>query len=169
MPLPRDLLLKRIGNELAICQRCLRHPIQINSEALKQIPLEIEVSLTQIPAMEKVDGVLKRRYHHRFRMTITEDYPFVKPQVVWCSPIFHPNVMLPEDGGLLCSKQLEGWTFNSTLLMFIKGIEYLLLNPNPKSPFGTPSCTEAAEYFNTHGTPQPPMAKVPKPKVVGQT
>jgi ubiquitin-conjugating enzyme E2 C len=166
MPLPRDVLLARIRNELNICQRCLRHPIEIHAEALNEMPLDIEVSLVQIPACEKVNGEIRRRFHHRFRMTISEDYPFVKPQVVWCTPIFHPNVMLPEDGGLLCSKQLDGWSFNSTLLMFIKGIEYLLLNPNPGSPFGTPSCTEAAQYFNTRKVPQPPLATLPQPKVV---
>ena len=74
--------------------------------------------------------------------------------------------MAPEDGGLLCNKLLDDWSFNSTLLMFIKGIEYLLLNPNPSSPFGTETCTSAAQYFNTLKRPQPPVATVPLPKVV---
>jgi len=61
---------------------------------------------------------------------------------------------------------LDDWNFNSTLLMFIKGIEYLLLNPNPSSPFGTETCTAAAQHFNTVKKPQPPMVTAPLPKVV---
>jgi len=166
MPLPREILETRLKNELAICQRCLRHPIQVGEEAFTEYPITIEINLLQIPGYELVDGEIRRRYHHRFKLEISEEYPFVKPYVVWRTPIFHPNIMIPEDGGFLCNKLLDDWNFNSTLLMFIKGIEYLLLNPNPSSPFGTETCTAAAQHFNTVKKPQPPMVTAPLPKVV---
>jgi ubiquitin-protein ligase len=166
MPLPREILETRLKNELAICQRCLRHPIQIGEEAFTEYPITIEINLLQIPGYELADGEIRRRYHHRFKLEISEEYPFVKPNVVWRTPIFHPNIMMPEDGGFLCNKLLDDWNFNSTLLMFIKGIEYLLLNPNPSSPFGTETCTAAAQHFNTVKKPQPPMVTAPLPKVV---
>jgi ubiquitin-protein ligase len=166
MPLPREILETRLKNELAICQRCLRHPINVGEEAFSEYPITIEISLLQIPGYELVEGDLRRRYHHRFKLEISEEYPFVKPYVVWRTPIFHPNIMMPEDGGFLCNKLLDDWNFNSTLLMFIKGIEYLLLNPNPSSPFGTETCTAAAQHFNTVRKPQPPMVTAPLPKVV---
>jgi ubiquitin-protein ligase len=166
MPLPREILETRLKNELAICQRCLRHPIQVGEEAFTEYPITIEINLLQIPGYELADGEIRRRYHHRFKLEISEEYPFVKPNVVWRTPIFHPNIMMPEDGGFLCNKLLDDWNFNSTLLMFIKGIEYLLLNPNPSSPFGTETCTAAAQHFNTVKKPQPPMVTAPLPKVV---
>ncbi len=166
MPLPREILEARLKNELAICQRCLRHPIHIGEETFEEYPIIVEISLLQIPGYELVEGEIKRRYHHRFKMEISDEYPFVKPYVVWQTPIFHPNIMMPADGGFLCNKLLDDWSFNSTLLMFIKGIEYLLLNPNPTSPFGTETCTAAAQHFNTVKKPQPPMVTAPLPKVV---
>ena len=166
MPLPRDVLVSRLKNELAICQRCLRHPVVVGEGAFDEFPLQIELSLVQIPAYEIADNQIRRRSYHRLMMSISQEYPFQKPQVTWMSPIFHPNIMMPEDGGFLCNKLLDDWSFNSTLLMFIKGIEYLLMNPNPTSPFGTRTCTLAAEYFNRAGKVSPPVASVPLPKVV---
>lgn len=166
MPLPREILVARLRNELSICQRCLRHPIGADEAAFESFPVGMEISLVQIPGYERVDGQVRKRFHHRFYMEITEDYPFEKPYVMWRTPIFHPNIMMPEDGGFLCNKLLDDWSFNSTLLMFIKGIEFLLLNPNPQSPFGTESCTAAAQYFNTVRKVPLPVASVPLPKVV---
>lgn len=169
MPLPRDVLIARLKNELSICQRCLRHPIVVEEEAFDDFPLEIELSLLQIPAYELLNNKIGKRSFHRISISISDEYPFQKPQVTWMTPIFHPNIMTPEDGGFLCNKLLEDWSFNSTLLMFVKGIEYLLMNPNPASPFGTESCTLAAEYFNRAGKVTPPVASVPLPKVVRAT
>ncbi len=167
--MPREVLISRLRNELSICQRCLRHPIVVGEEAFDEFPVEIELSLVQIPALELVEYRIGKRYHHRMALSISDEYPFHKPQVTWLTPIFHPNIMMPEDGGFLCNKLLEDWSFNSTLLMFIKGIEYLLMNPNPASPFGTETCTLAAEYFNRSGKASPPVPSVPLPKVVRAT
>ncbi|HTY47013.1 MAG TPA: ubiquitin-conjugating enzyme E2 [Methanomassiliicoccales archaeon] len=166
MPLPPEVLTARVRNELAICQRSTRHPIELGAGTRLEFPLRIDVNLQQIPAHEWRGGEVQRRFNHKFVMKITPDYPFEKPQVQWATPIFHPNIMMPEDGGLLCNKLLEEWNFNSTILLFIKGIEFLLLNPNPLSPFGTESCTAAAQYFNTHKTRHLPTMKAPPPKVV---
>jgi ubiquitin-protein ligase len=166
MSLPRDILVSRLKNELAICSRYLRHPINATEEDLSTFPVEIEIVLIRAPGPVLEDCRVTRRYHHRFSVMISEDYPFEKPYVIWRTPIFHPNVMMPEDGGFVCNKLLDEWTFNSTLLMFDKGIEYLLLNPNPQSPFGTESCTAAAQYFNTEERSHPPVASAPLPKVV---
>jgi len=58
----------------------------------------------------------------------------------------------------VCTRLLENWDFNSTMLEFFKGIEWLLTNPNPKNPFGSDTCTRAAAYFNRMGyRPPPPL------------
>jgi len=58
--------------------------------------------------------------------------------------------MDPKDGGYVCTKLLQKWSFSSNLVSFIKGIESLLANPNPDNPYASESCTRAAEYFNRH-------------------
>jgi ubiquitin-conjugating enzyme E2 C len=92
-------------------------------------------------------------------MIITEDYPYEKPIIKWQTEIFHPNIMLPDDGGYVCTRLLDDWSFSSNLLSFIKGVESLLVNPNPGNPYGSDSCTRAAEYFNTHEYSPPVMVK----------
>jgi ubiquitin-protein ligase len=74
--------------------------------------------------------------------------------------------MMPEDGGHMCTKLLEDWSFNSTIISFIKGVETLVTSPNPSNPFGTDSCTAAAEYYNKGSKNLPPMISVPLPRVV---
>ncbi|MFP4169999.1 MAG: ubiquitin-conjugating enzyme E2 [Methanomassiliicoccales archaeon] len=165
MSLPLSILRTRMGNEISSCARQLRHGIEVGTEDLSEFPVEIGVSMVKVPALFREEGELRRRWDHLFHMIVDKEYPFEKPLVVWKTPIFHPNIMMPEDGGHVCIKLLDDWSFNSTLLSFIKGIEALLLNPNPTSPFGTESCTRAAEYFNA-GRRTPPVVCSPPPKVV---
>ena len=75
--------------------------------------------------------------------------------------------MPPEDGGYVCTKLLDKWTFNSNLIAFIKGIEVLLASPNPKSPFENDTCTRAAEYFNKH-VYKPVEKKRKRPIIIGE-
>ncbi|MCQ5375540.1 MAG: hypothetical protein NO474_02960 [Methanomassiliicoccales archaeon] len=166
MSLPLDILISRLRNELAICSRYLRHPIDLSDENLRSFPIDIEIELKGVPGFVYENGRIEKRYEHRFSILIGRDYPFEKPLVIWRTPIFHPNIMMPEDGGHLCTKLLDEWGFNSTLLSFIKGIEALLLAPNPSSPFGTESCTSAASYFNRAKVKTPPIVYSPTPKVV---
>jgi hypothetical protein len=166
MSLPIDILVSRLRNEVTICSRYLRHPINTLEENLSRFPVDIEIGLVKIPGCVKHDGKIVMKHNHSFSIIVTRDYPFEKPLVIWRTPIFHPNIMMPEDGGHLCTKLLEEWNFNSTLLSFIKCIESLLLNPNPRSPFGTESCTAAADHFNNGHQRIPPMVCSPQPKVV---
>ncbi len=160
MGLPSEILQARIENELGMCRRYLRHDIVC--ERGHGLPMEVMVHMHDTYGLWVNDDKVVPRCEHRFLLTISEDYPFEKPRVCWDTPIFHPNIMMPADGGHVCIKQLEGWSFNSTLLSFIKGMEYLISNPNPASPFGTDSCTVAAEYHNRAG-----MGKGPEPQKTG--
>jgi ubiquitin-protein ligase len=166
MGLPSDVLRARLRNEIISCERYLRHIMEVSEEDLSGFPLEVRVTLQEVPALEMVDGSLVLRGDHVLSIIINEEYPFEKPLVLWRTPIFHPNIMTPEDGGHVCIKLLDKWSFNSNLLSFIKGIETLLLHPNPGSPFGTSSCTAAAEYYNSGKRRAPPMICKPLPKVV---
>jgi len=148
MPLPADVLRERIKNEVVLCQRELRHHITVSDPMLSSFPIMISVTLLRVPGPDWEDGKVVHRFVHRMSMIIAEDYPMEKPIVKWQTPIFHPNIMPPEEGGYVCTKLLENWDFRSTLVSFIKGIESLLVNPNSASPFGNDRCTMAAAYFN---------------------
>jgi ubiquitin-conjugating enzyme E2 C len=128
----------------------------------------MSISLLRIPGPAWDDGRIITRHIHRFQIIVTEDYPYERPIVKWQTPVFHPNIMTPEDGGYVCTKLLERWEFKSDLVTFIKGIEILLANPNPDNPFGSDSCTRAAEYFRSHRYSPPSLrAAKSQPKIIG--
>lgn len=166
MPLPPDILLFRLRNELKAISNFTASSPDLSEKTA--FPIDIEVKLSKVPGLAIEDGKAVLRHDHSFRMVIGKNYPYEKPTVIWLTPIFHPNIMMPEDGGHLCTKLLDEWGFNSTIISFIKGVESLVMNPNPSSPFGTDSCTAAAEYFNTGEKRLPPMLSAPAPRVVGK-
>jgi len=168
MALPFEVFRARVKNEIASCSRYLRHSIELDEFSPSSFPLEVRVELKGVSALELSENGSVTRDRHRFSIILSREYPFEKPLVIWRTPIFHPNIMMPEDGGHVCIKLLDEWSFNSTLLSFIKGIETLLLNPNPESPFGTKSCTMAAEYFNANRKRGPPAIWKPLPRIIGR-
>ncbi|MDD2533068.1 MAG: ubiquitin-conjugating enzyme E2, partial [Candidatus Methanomethylophilaceae archaeon] len=114
---------------------------------VRDFPIEIDVHVSNVIGYEAPGKMIT---DHEFLIIITEEYGEKKPEVRWRSRIFHPNIMGPEDGGYICIKLLNEWSFGTTLLSFIKGVEYLISDPNPRSPFGTDTCMEAAEYFRNN-------------------
>jgi len=168
MPLPPEILRARLRNEIQACHRQLKHHVQVSDAELSRFPVIINVALLRTPGPVWADDRIATRYVHNLRIIITEDYPYEKPIVKWQTPIFHPNIMEPKDGGYVCTKLLEKWDFRSTLATFIVGLEVMLANPNPDSPFGSDSCTRAAEYFRTNHYRPPIISgnKIP-PKIVG--
>lgn len=148
MPLPPDLLRSRLRNEIQMCQRELRHHISISDPSLSTFPVLLNVTLLRVPGPDWEEGKVVHRFVHRFAVAVTDEYPLEKPIVKWQTPIFHPNIMPPEDGGYVCTKLLENWDFSSNLASFIRGVESLLVNPNPRNPFGNDTCTRAAAFFN---------------------
>jgi hypothetical protein len=164
--LPNEVLIARLRNELKACSGYFRNAPDLSDPARIVFPIVIEIELNHVPAHFVNSGKCMVRYTHRFSVTIEADYPYRKPTVTWLTPIFHPNIMMPEDGGYLCTKLLQGWNFHSTLITFIKGVEGLVTSPNPSNPFGTDSCTAAAEYYNKGSNRLPPMIDVPLPRVV---
>lgn len=137
-----EVILRRIRNELKQCMvnQGKTYPLIIGDT----LPMEIEFVMENVPAYESRDKIVTT---HRFSIILTEDYGQKKPEVRWRSHIFHPNIMDPDDGGLVCIKVLNEWEYGTTMLSLLKGIEVLLTTPNPNGPFGTDSCMDAAEFF----------------------
>ncbi len=168
--LPQDILRRRIESEIGMCQRKLPHTIRIIDPEMKEFPVEVRVTLIRTPGPVWKDDKVGHLYSHRFKMFITEEYPYEKPLVHWATDIFHPNIMEPKLEGHVCTKLLDDWNFNSTLLNFIQGIESLLLHPNPASPWASESCQKAAEYFSTHEYTPPTIIQTQdkSPKIIGK-
>ena len=169
--LPVDILRIRLKNEIEACRRELPHHISVSDCSMSVFPMLVDVTILRIPGPSWEDDKIVHRYAHRMSILITQEYPAETPIVKWKTPIFHPNIMPPEDGGYVCTKLLENWDFNSTLLTFIKGVEWLLANPNPQNPFGSDTCTRAAAYFNRRGynPPQTPGRNERTIRIVGGT
>lgn len=146
--LPDDLLLKRIRHELELCRKNVTH--QFTVDQMLKVPVTIDMELKGVPAPEWREGRVVDRLDHGMRIVVTADYPHQKPIVRWKTPIFHPNIMQPEDGGYVCTALLERWNFRSTLVNFIHALEVLLASPNPDNPYDTDSCTRAARHFSLH-------------------
>lgn len=146
MSLPRPILLKRLSNELRMCSDYLGTDFRFDPDEVGDFPIEIDVHISNVIGYAGPGEMIT---DHRFAIIITEEYGEKKPEVRWRSRIFHPNIMGPEDGGYICIKLLNEWSFGTTLLSFIKGVEYLISEPNTRSPFGTDACMAAAEYFDT--------------------
>ena len=168
MPLPMNLLRSRLINELAMCRSSLDYGVECSDEAFSELPVTLEVSMENVPGPILRSGKVEDQSEHGMQIIITPEYPYEKPIVRWQTPIFHPNIMLPQDGGYVCTKLLDSWSFSSNLLGFIKGVESLLANPNPMNPYRSDSCMLASEKFITE--PYRPV-ELPKqrrgPRIVG--
>lgn len=147
MSYPKEIVLRRLINELEECSDFMDGDIDIDPERT-ELPLTIGMKITDTLAYATRDKIV---YEHEFNITITKDYGQRKPEVTWVSEIFHPNIMSPKDGGLVCLKMLDQWTYGTRLSSFLNGIITLLSEPNVASPFGTDSCKEAAEFFASKG------------------
>lgn len=156
--LPRPLLVARLRNELENARRGTRHVVLVEDPELKAFPVTLTVTLRNAPGPVRRKGVVEMVDTHRLRLRITQDYPYQKPIVQWMSEIFHPNIMTYSEGGFVCTRFLDDWTFNSELKDFLRGLEALLLKPNPLNPYATCTCNEAAAYFlEREGAP--PLAR----------
>jgi len=146
MGLVKPVLIKRINNEIGGLNERLGMKIPPVPEGAG-FPIEISIVLKNAPARITKDKVGSE---HVFLIIVSEDYPYERPRAKWMSPIFHPNIMMPEDGGFVCVRMLDNWSFGSSLLSFVKGVEQLIADPNPKNPYGTESCIEAARWYDAN-------------------
>jgi ubiquitin-protein ligase len=169
--LPLDLLQKRLRTELRLCREELaKYSFEVSDETFSCFPVTIKVTMRGVPGpILKADRVTSNSTH-RFTMKITDEYPYHKPIVIWETPIFHPNIMTPEDGGFVCTKLLDEWSFNANLLLFIQGLETLLSNPNSDNAYISDSCVKAAKYFAKKAYRPPAIIKektvLKRPRVV---
>lgn len=147
MGLPVPVLIRRINNELVACSEYLGIDIPAIPEDFDGFPITVEIVLRNVPAYDLRDGEVVPISDHRVALTLSKEYGYSRPDARWQTSIFHPNIMVPEEGGYLCLRTADVWGFGSTLLSYIKSIEQLVMSPNPRKPFGTDRCMRAARYM----------------------
>ena len=143
MGLPRPVLVLRLNNEIGNLNKYLGAripPLPENAE----FPLKLEITLRNHPAKTSETDVGST---HSLEVVVSEEYPFQRPGVRWLTPIFHPNIKSPEDGGDVCVKNLSDWSFGASLVSFIKAVEVLITEPNPLNPYPTDSCMRASKWL----------------------
>jgi ubiquitin-protein ligase len=145
--MPRALLVERLRNEIERARATTRHIILVEDANFERFPASLSVTLRGAPGPVRRAGQVEQTETHRLVIQITQEYPYRKPIVQWMSDIFHPNIMKYAEGGFVCTKLLEDWSWESTLADFLRGLEVLLQKPNPHSPYATCTCREAAAYF----------------------
>ncbi len=145
--LPRAMLVARLRNEVANARRKTRHVIVVEDSDFEKFPVTVAITLRGAPGPVRKGKEVGQVDTHRLTLQVTKDYPYQKPIVQWMSEIFHPNIMTYSEGGFVCTKFLDNWSFDSELADFLRGLEVLLQKPNPNSPYATCTCNEAAAYF----------------------
>lgn len=142
MSYPPEIILRRLGNELKECREYIGSDFKLDPNAT--LPITIDMIMSNVFGYEAENKPITR---HEFSIVITENYGQLKPEVRWRSHIFHPNIMDPDDGGLVCLKMLNEWEYGMHLSEFISNVEMLVMNPKPYNPFNTDSCMRAAKYY----------------------
>ncbi len=146
--LPLQLLHMRVQRELEACRKIPGVTIEGTVEFGKlDFPICLDVSVNGAAGMTMLDGTVSGVDSHRFCVEIGRDYPYQKPCVFWQTPIFHPNICPPEEGGMVCIGLLSEWRGERTLYSLITAVVHLIEHPNEKEPLGSDACMNAAGYL----------------------
>lgn len=148
MPLPLELLRKRLEKEMDICRTINGITVTPSVVATASFPVILTVSLEgPVGLLVDGDGTVRQTNTHSFEVTIHRDYPIRKPSVRWLTPIFHPNISPAEEKGIVCTRILLDWRADRTLYSLISGIAHLIENPNIGEPLGFDICRRAVSYM----------------------
>jgi len=175
--LPLKRLLQRLNNEEEECRREGYEFTRIN--LLKENKPQ-KITVPTVYGSEKVSAIRRYTFNfralgywkqgssitqywdHMVDIYILRHYPYSDPdkrlgapiRLVWLTPIFHPNIApgVQYGGtGVVCWALLRKTLKTINLLSIVKGLEYLVQNPEPNDPLvHPPICLEAARYFKEH-------------------
>src|SRR3972149_7760400 len=106
--LPEDLLRQRLIHELRSLLELSRHDVRLEEGALDPPPVRLWIGLKDAPGPVLRQGQVQVQQDHRLLVEVGRDYPYERPTVIWATDIFHPNIMVPSDGGFVCTGLLEG-------------------------------------------------------------
>jgi ubiquitin-protein ligase len=148
-----------LRNEIQQCKSNFPHDIKVKDPELSNFPVTVLVTFKDIPGPQLNGNKIVHGYSHKLRIDIPSDYPYKKPTVRFLTDLFHPNIVPPERGGWVCIKLLDDWDLSSDLSVLLKGVETLLSNPNPQSPYRDETTIKAAKYFLKYPYSPPNIVK----------
>ena len=152
--LPSALFQMRLEREINDCKTQVEDNIFISCKNnFQNPPITIEINITNLKAPKELYSTKNNKFKytssHRFQISIDREYPYKPPEVKWLTPILHPNIAHPREGGKVCIKTLGHWNPETNILQLINSIVNLLTHPNPKCPLDLPSCTFASKLYNS--------------------
>ncbi len=141
--LPIELWKERINNEVEVLlgEGYNMYIKKSDGEVL------LDVELEDISGPILIGKSIGFVFEHQFEIQISREYPFTAPIVSWKSNIFHPNILPPEEGGVVKMEYIERWGFSDDLLSLLSSIEVLLNEPEINNRLDHRICTEAAEEY----------------------
>jgi len=88
--------------------------------------------------------------HHEGEFYLHRDYPRRPPQIIWRTPIFHPNILPPTEGGGVC---IGGWTPSESLADLVLRVGEMIQfrSYNPEDVLNP----QAAAWAETHAARLP--------------
>jgi ubiquitin-protein ligase len=105
--------LRRLHADLAAMLELLRVSDFVTFEQQGNPPERYRVTFTCNGLLWLPDaGAPAVSAHHQGEFYLHRDYPRRPPQIVWRSPIFHPNILPAREGGAVC---IGGWTPSESL------------------------------------------------------
>ena len=92
------------------------------------------------------DGPEETAYEYgifSLKFIFPNDYPTHGPEGIFITPMFHPNVRVPDQH--ICINLLNNWEPNRTIEEVIVGILDIMINPHVEGAYGNEACTLLGE------------------------
>ncbi len=141
--LPEDMWRKRIENEIDSLKG-----MDLDMDTVREGDiLYLTLVFKDTPGPVTVGNSLAMTFTHQLDIRLGRGYPFEAPRVIWKSRIYHPNILPPEDGGIIRMAYLEDWDFTGNLTGLVHALKRLLVKPELDRRLTHDTCSRAAEKF----------------------
>ncbi|MEU7617842.1 ubiquitin-conjugating enzyme E2 [Micromonospora rifamycinica] len=88
---PRD---RRLHTEYADMRQLARASSMVTFTVQGLPPTRYDVVLT-CRGLVRTRGLLTQSAHHEFSLTLGRSFPLLPPEIIWKTPVFHPNIVPP--------------------------------------------------------------------------
>lgn len=141
--LPEDIWRGRIENELKSIKEA-GYLFEIHEE---EGCYRIEFDLEDTPAPIEHEDSIALAFEHKFSISVPRSYPYRPPSIRWESPIYHPNIEPPSEGGKVGLRYLNKWDFSKSLGDVVERVKDILLSPDEESVLESEVCRRALKSY----------------------
>lgn len=111
-------------------KRISREILNLTKKPIKGVDINFEDRVWIV----SIKGKKKTIYeggNFRLSVEIPPNYPFCPPQVLFITPMYHPNI---NNKGEICINTLQNWSLSNSIREVLIEICSLLYSPNPDDP-----------------------------------